>query len=372
MSWSWKIGEFRGIAVYAHATFLLLLTWILVAPLLSGQGFIQAVTGAAFVTLLFACVFLHELGHALTAQRYGIPTRDITLYPIGGIARLSRIPREPAQEIRIALAGPAVNGALALLLFLGVSLAAWAAGTPGALTHDSLPTQLLWANLALAGFNLLPAFPMDGGRILRAFLARKLGYAEATRIAAQVGQAMTFIFGLVGLLYNPALLFIAFLVYLGATEELAAVEAELGFRGVPVSQGMMTQFETLSPADPLSLAMERLLAGAQDDFPVLDGGALVGMLSRAQLVAALGKHGPNMPVAHAMRRDPSVIAAQESLEAVYPQVQQAEMQSLPVMDDGRLVGLITLENVAELLMLRQALGRYAGGSPKHRAAESLP
>lgn len=363
MSGAWRIGTFRGIALNVHVTFVLLLTWILLVPLLAGRGLGPALTSAAYVTLLFGCVVLHELGHALTAQRYGIATQSITLYPIGGIARLLRMPREPRQELWIALAGPAVNGVIALLLFGGLTAAhAWAGGPPVEFRGGNLPSRLLWTNLALAGFNLLPAFPMDGGRVLRAFLAGRMEYRRATRIAATVGRAMAFLFGLWGLLYNPFLLFIAIFVYFGAEEELMAVEAEWGFRGVPVSQGMMTQFETLSPADPLSLAVERLLAGAQNDFPVVDQGVLVGMLSRAALVAALEKHGADTPVAHAMRADPAVITAHESLEAVYPQVQEAEMQSLPVVDEGRLVGLITLENVAEWLLLRQALDGYANRS----------
>jgi len=364
MSWAWKVGTFRGIALYVHATFVLVLGWSLAAPLLGGLGVDSALAGTALILLAFGCIVLHELGHALTAQRYGVQTRAITLYPIGGVAQLERIPREPLQELCIALAGPAVNVAIALLLLGGITAShLLAGGSPVRIGGGNLANQLMWINLGLAVFNLLPAFPMDGGRALRAYLASRMDYAQATEIAAHIGQGMSFLFGLGGLIINPFLILIAFFVYIGATEEASMVAEERAFHDVPVRDAMMTRFETLAPADPLSRAMEHLLAGAQNDFPVLESERLVGMLSRVALVEALRKHGASVSVGHAMSAAPSCVAPDESLEVVLQQLHQDEKQSLPVLDDGRLVGLITLENVGELLMLRQALEARGGDRP---------
>lgn len=376
MTWSWRIGAFRGIAVRVHATFVLLLAWILISHLVDGHGIGSALGGVAFVVLLFACVVLHEFGHALTAQRYGVGTRDITLYPIGGIARLERIPRDPRQELWIALAGPAVNVVIALALFSLLALGhAWI-GAPGIqLVGGNLVRKLMWVNLLLAAFNLLPAFPMDGGRVLRAFLAGRMEYGRATRMAASVGQGMAFLFGLVGLFFNPFLLFVAFFVYMGAAEEAASVQMEIAFRGVPASRAMMTRFETLSPGDTLGSAMDQLLAGAQNDFPVVEGGVLVGILTRTGLFEALRAHGPSGVLAQAMVRDAGFVEPGDSLDAAFKRMQEGGTQTLPVIQSGRLVGLITLENIGEFLMLRQMLEEAPGsgtGSPGADAPRGAP
>lgn len=356
MRWSWKLGQFRGIAVYVHATFLLLLGWILASHLLRGHGWGAALSGTAFIVLLFACVVLHEFGHALTAQRYGIQTRDITLYPIGGVARLERIPRNPQQELLIALAGPAVNLVIAGALFIVLGAVNALSGVDQFdLMEGNLFQRLAWINLSLALFNLLPAFPMDGGRVLRALLARRMEYGRATRTAATVGQAMAFLFGFLGLMTNPFLLFIAFFVYMGAAQEANMVEAELAFQGVPTRRAMMTQFNTVTPEDTLSHAVDLLLCGAQHDFPVVRDGGVVGMLTRERLVAALGQSGPDGRVEAAMTAVPVAAFPNESLERSFQRLREADARTVPVMEDGRLVGLLTLENVGELLMVRQAI-----------------
>jgi len=202
MKWRWRLGEWFGIVVYMHATFLLLIGWVALSHFLAGEGLAEALNGILFILLLFACVVMHEYGHALTARRYGIQTRDITLLPIGGVARLERMPREPGQELWVALAGPAVNVAIAAALFVLIELFEGAAALTMSkvqLVGGDLLPKLMWVNISLAVFNLLPAFPMDGGRVLRALLARRMDYARATRAAASVGQMMAFLFGLWGL-----------------------------------------------------------------------------------------------------------------------------------------------------------------------------
>lgn len=375
MRWSWRLGTFRGIEVYIHTTFLLLVAWILISHLARGAGLGMALGGVLFILLLFGCVLLHEFGHALTAQRYGIRTRDITLYPIGGIARLERIPRDPKQELVVALAGPAVNVVIAAALWLYLSLARvlvdplhlqWVGG--------NLAANLMMVNVTLAVFNLLPAFPMDGGRVLRAFLAQRMEYGRATQKAAAVGQGMAFLFGLLGLLTpQPMLLFIAFFVYMGAAQEASTVQAELAFRGVPVRDAMMTRFHTLHADEPLAGAVNALLAGAQHDFPVLDNDRIAGILTRSALIDALSKNGPAAAVGTAMQPAPAAVRPEQSLEATFQQMREEEAQTVPVVEEGRLVGLVTLENIGEFLMVRSALEgpRQQGGATAKGAAEEV-
>jgi Zn-dependent protease len=227
MSWSWRIGRIAGIDVYVHATFFLLLLWEAVRGYQAHGNPAEAVAGLVFILVLFGIVVLHELGHALAARGYGIRTRDIILLPIGGVARLERMPRDPWQELVVAIAGPAVNVVLAAGIYTGLAL-----GRGLSTFGDSLRVgggfldRLFWVNVSLAVFNLLPAFPMDGGRVLRAALALRLDYVRATRIAATVGQGMALLFGLLGLLFDPFLVFIAVFIWLGAAVEVQ--QAELG------------------------------------------------------------------------------------------------------------------------------------------------
>jgi Zn-dependent protease len=367
------VGTFRGIGVYLHATFLLLVGWIFLAHLFQGRGLAAGVAGVAFILLLFLCVVLHEFGHALTAQRFGIETRDITLYPIGGVARLERIPRDPRQELLIALAGPAVNVVIAAVLFLFLAGQHLVSGPDSVrVVGGNLLSKLLWVNVSLVAFNLLPAFPMDGGRVLRAFLALRMEYGRATQTAANVGQGMALLFGLFGLLWNPFLIFVAFFVFLGAGQEAGTVQAELAFQGVPVQGAMMTEFSTLAPTDPLARAVDMLLAGPQQDFPVLQDGAVVGVLSRDVLVQGLSTYGPECAVAHAMRPAPPAVSPQASLEETVQKMREAELQSVPVLDEGRLVGWITLENIGEFLMVRSAVEQRRPPAVSFEAEESRP
>ncbi|HET7038490.1 MAG TPA: site-2 protease family protein, partial [Gemmatimonadales bacterium] len=287
MKGSWALGRIAGIRVQMHWTFLILIAWVVVEHVAAGADPRAVAAGVGLVLAVFGCVVLHELGHALAARRFGISTRDITLLPIGGVARLERMPSQPGQELLVAVAGPAVNVAIAGVLY--VVLNATGGMRPVselALVGGSFLPQLLWVNLFIVGFNLLPAFPMDGGRMLRALLAFRLPYPRATRIAAGAGQLMAVLFGFMGLMGgNPFLLFIALFVYLGAQGEAQQVELRLAIDGVTVGHAMMTRFTALPATATLGDAAQELLAGAQQDFPIVaDGGRLVGLLSRAVLV----------------------------------------------------------------------------------------
>ncbi len=360
MKWSLKLGRYAGVDVFVHWTFLILLGWIFLAQLSAGQPVAAALRGVGFLLALFGCVVLHEFGHVLTARRYGIRTRDITLLPIGGVARLERMPEEPRQELWVALAGPAVNLVIAAAIFIP---RAFLGGAPqefefaGGIASGDFMARLMSLNIFLAAFNLLPAFPMDGGRVLRALLATRLGRRRATQIAANVGQAMAVLLGLFGLLFNPFLVIIAFFVYIGANAEAQMVELTSLIRGLTVRDAMLTRFRTLEPDAALSTAVAELLSGSQHDFPVIENGAVVGMLRRRDLVKALSERGANSSVSEAMSRECHPLEAHYALEKAFEKLQQRDCPAVPVLEDGRLVGVLTLENVSELVMVNTALER---------------
>jgi Zn-dependent protease len=365
MQWSLRIGRVAGIDLYIHLTFFLV-------PAVLGYLAYQRSRGdwafvfqeVAFVLVIFAIVVLHELGHALAARRYGIATRDITLLPIGGIARLERMPDDPKQELVVALAGPAVNVALALACFVAL----WIQGQVAVVYDLQMPltggvflANLLAVNVVLVLFNMLPAFPMDGGRVLRALLALRLDYVQATRIAAAVGQGMAVLFGLAGLfLFNNLLLVvIALFVWIGADQEAGLVRMRHALAGIPVQAAMITQFRTLAPADPLSRATAHLLDGFQQDFPVVADGRVVGLLTRGDLLAAL-QRGAAGTVGEVMETKFETADPRELLDDVFARLQACACHSLPVLRDGELVGLVTMDNVGEFVMVQAALrGRRA-------------
>ena len=280
MSWSLNIGRVAGTVVRVHLTFLLFLAWIFAASYAS-SGATAAWDTLAFVVLLFLCVLLHEFGHIFTARAFGVATPYVTLLPIGGVAQLERIPEEPWEEFLIAIAGPMVNVVITILLvFVGGAALQGYAATAIDNTQISLVDRLAAVNLFLALFNLIPAFPMDGGRVLRALLASRLGYVRATEISASIGQFVAFALGFIGLMYNPILIFIAIFVYLAASSEAHMVALRAVSRGVPVGHAMMTHFETLSPEGHLDGAVQTLLQTGQGEFPVVDGCRQAGRRAR--------------------------------------------------------------------------------------------
>ncbi len=356
MKWSLKLGTVAGIKIFVHWTFSILILWVFLLHIGQGHGAVMAAKGVLFVLALFGCVVLHELGHALTARRFNIKTRDITLLPIGGVARLERMPRDPSQELLVALAGPAVNVVIAALLFVVLLVFNVISGFGNILkVGGNFLAQLMFVNIFLVAFNLLPAFPMDGGRVLRALLARRLEYVQATQIAARVGQGMALLFGFVGFWVNPMLLLIALFVYLGAQEESYAVQVTSSMSGLEVHDAMITKFRTLAVEDSLALAAQELIASSQHDFPVMEGDKVVGVLTRDALMRALAERGPEAKVGLAMSQSCQFVAENEQLEKSYEILRQNNCSTMPVLREGHLVGLITLENIAEWVMVNTAL-----------------
>jgi stage IV sporulation protein FB len=354
MLWSIPIATIAGTVVRVHVTFLLFLVWIGGSYWRLG-GREAALEGVLFIVLLFACVLAHEFGHVLAARRYGIRTPDVTLWPIGGIASLERIPEKPSEELVVALAGPAVNVVIAaiLILFLGTSVDS-AAAVELENPRTNMLARIAAANIFLVVFNMIPAFPMDGGRVLRALIAMWRGHAEATRIAGRIGQFAAFAFALLGLFTNPMLIVIALFVYLAATAETQHVAFRDGTKGLPVREAMMSKIATLSPNATLDDAVNCLIRTAQKEFPVVDGaGKPRGLLTRDAIIPALRDGGPATPVLDIMVRDIPSIRSREPLESALAALTRARAPALFVLaDDDRLEGLLTPESVGELMLLQ--------------------
>lgn len=361
MKWSWRIGRIGGVDIFVHATFFLLLVWIGASRWSEDRSMAAVVDGIAFIVAIFACVVLHELGHAVAARRFGIRTRDITLLPIGGVARLERMPEEPLQEMWVAVAGPLVNVVIAGSLYVGLTLASvWTPMSEFDPGNASFLHRLWLVNVVLVIFNIIPAFPMDGGRVLRAVLALRMDYTAATQIAASVGQAIALVFGFLGFLGNPMLLFIAFFVWIGAAQESSMVMLKTALSGIPARRAMLHDFQAVSPGDPLSVVIDLVLGGWQTDFPVLEDGKVVGILTRTDLLTAIAGRGSQASVGEVMQREFEVVDPAEMLELAFARLQSCACRTLPVVQSGRLIGLLTSENVGEFLMIQAALAGNRG------------
>ena len=350
--WVWNIGRVAGIDIRVHLTLLLLLAWIVGTYVLAGAGLRGTIFGVLLMIAVFATIVVHELGHALVARHYGYRTRDIMLLPIGGLASLEHMPERPSQELAVALVGPAINLAIAVLLWIGIA----AAHGPTRL-HEvttvggAFVAQLLWINVLLAGFNLIPAFPMDGGRALRALLAMRYDRDHATRVAANVGKAFAVVIGLVGAFYNPFLVLIAVFVWLGASQEAQLVHLHAALAGVPVSVAMLTRVEVVAPEQPLEDAAALLLSRGRDLVPVVDHGRPVGVLTRDDVAAGLAHGGARAPVGSAPRHEVVTVAPSEPLEHVLDRLRESPDAVAVVVDHGAPVGLVTAENLARYVAL---------------------
>jgi Zn-dependent protease/CBS domain-containing protein len=365
--WALRIATVAGIPIRLHFTFLLLLIWLGLAGAREGGG------GASvlFVLMVFVCVVLHELGHSLVALRYGIPVADITLYPIGGVARIEKQPA-PRQELWIAVAGPAVNVVIALV-FGGVLAATGGPVPVSALSHGGggwrgFVEAVISVNMTLFLFNLIPAFPMDGGRVLRAVLGLTMPVEQATAIAANVGQFIAIAVVLCDLFYvhppNWWLLFIAFFVYIGAGQEAFAYRQASLIEGVKVHEAMITDVRTLTSGSTLKEAADVLLDTSQHDFPVLNGDEVLGVLTRTDLLRGLAQQGPGTYVAGAMNRQFTSAGPDDDLGEALPLLQGSPgpLVVLSGDPDRRLLGIVTAENVQEFFAVRQITAARDGNA----------
>ncbi len=346
-----SVGQFFGIPLRFHFTFVLLFAFLITISLAGAQSWVG---NTIFIAAIFASVFVHEMGHALVSRRYGIRTLEIVMFPIGGIARLEKNPGI-REEFWIAIAGPAVNFVIAAGLF------AYLAGTGqwqsiskmAEATDFNMLQRIAVGNLVLGLFNLLPALPMDGGRILRSLLARYRPEAEATQLAARIGTGMAVLMGLAGLVtFNIFLLFIAFFVYLGASQERAMSIGKSAMQGMPARSAMITEFQTLNHGDTLRDAATALLASTQQDFPIVLGNRVIGLLGRARLLRALAQDGPDAYISAHMDRDFVRIDPETDLAEAMPRVAAAGSAAL-IMKEDELLGMLTMENLTEFILLRQ-------------------
>ena len=358
MRWSWTVARIAGINVDIHATFLILLAWIAIADYGAERTAAAAIEGVLLTLAIFASVVLHEFGHALVAARFGVKTRSITLLPIGGVARLERMPDRPRQELAIAIAGPAVTAGIILVFVIALGLTGTSFGTPEtrSVTLGSFVAQLMWVNVVLLVFNLLPAFPMDGGRVLRAGLATRMSYARATEIATQIGKLFALLFALVGLFVvnNPFLIVIAAFVWLSAAGEAAAAQLKGIVGDVAVARAMVTDVHTLTSTEPISAAVEEVRSGFQHDFPVIDDHVVTGVLTRESLLKALADGRIDVPVADVMQRSFAATTPEESLERALERLQTCHCRTLVVLRGRELVGLLTAEKISDFVMIASA------------------
>lgn len=353
MGWSVTIGYIAGTAVRLHFTFLLFLAWIGVTDYLS-RGTAAALDSISFIVLVFACVAAHEFGHIFMGRRFGVKTPEVILSPIGGIANMERIPDVPMQELLIAIAGPLVNVVIAILLIFGFGIDT---GRLFAFSFEtaSLAERLALVNITLVLFNLVPAFPMDGGRVLRALLAMNMGTVRATETAARIGQGFAFLFVLLGLFYNPILMLVGIFIYFaaGSEEQNAAFNAVA--KGLLVRDAMEVAPVALPDSAPVSRAVDALLTVAQRDFPVVDGeGRARGMLDRESMLAALRDKGPDITIGTIMRESQPLRSDMPLVEVFNLLRSGGHKAEIVTGADGRIAGLLTLENVAEMMMIETA------------------
>jgi len=352
-----SLPRITGIDIHIHWTFSLLIIWIIYNNMRAGLTATQVTWSVLFVLSLFVCVTLHELGHALAARRYGIKTKDITLYPIGGVASLEKMPDKPKQELVVALAGPAVNFIIALFLsplILNSDLTATQSSNILIIdAHNFLPMMGM-LNITLAVFNLLPAFPMDGGRVLRALLAMKLGRVNATKIAAGIGKLLAFGFIIMGFYSNPFLIFIGLFVIFGASAEEQMVTTQAMLVSVTAKNAMMTNYITLEKNEPISKAIELLLDGQAKSFLVTDNGAPFGIIDRNDIIRGVKELDEHQSIEQITQKELIFVKSSTPLNDVFMDFRRTRTPLILVMDQDQLVGIIDTDNIAELIMIHNA------------------
>jgi Zn-dependent protease/CBS domain-containing protein len=355
MRWSINVGRIFGIQLRIHLTFFLLLLFVF-ASVMSEHGVRAAVMSALFICALFACVVIHEVGHSLIARLFGKEAKSITLLPIGGVAAIDQMPTKPGQEIAVSLIGPLINLAIAGILYVLV----------GAKTGVSIPNLypesgkaflagLIGVNIMLAVFNLIPAFPMDGGRVLRGLLAMRMDSVQATTWAVNIGQAIATFFIFFGLFYNFWLALIGIFLYLGAGSEKQQVILQSLLAEVPAGEAMTTEYMTLKPDNTLADALEHFYHGCQQDFPVIDDSGLLGILTRDRILSAIHTNGLNVPVAEVMDKTFATVSSKMGLDQVYRIFLSGNKTAVAVVDENRLKGIIGLDGISRYFMIRAAL-----------------
>ena len=355
MGWSINIGKIFGIRFRIHATFFLLLFFVFVSVV--GQfGINRAILATLLICAVFVCVLIHEVGHSLIARRFGKETKSITLLPIGGVATIEEMPEKPIQEIAMAIVGPFINLAIAGILYMFVGQ--WTGAGASNLYPDSVKSffaGLIGINVMLAVFNMIPAFPMDGGRVLRGILAVKMDYVKATSAAVFVGQALAVLFIFFGLFFDWWLALIGVFLYIGAGSEKQQVMLKSILRQVPVGEAMTTDFLTLRPDEPVRNALEHFHHGHQDDFPVIGEGGVEGILTRDRILAGIHEKGLDAPISEIMDRTFVLVAPKTPLDEVYKKLLSTKKTAMIVAEAGEIKGMVCLDGISRYFMIRAEL-----------------
>lgn len=360
MKYAVELGRPFGIRISVHWTFLLIIAWVVFIDLQQGLNLSQIAYSVLFVLSIFVCVVLHELSHSLMARRYGINTRGITLLPIGGVADLEKMPEDPRQELAVSLAGPLMNVAIALVLWVFLSVAGAMNLEPGnfqEITHSNFLMILMFANIMLAVFNLVPAFPMDGGRVFRSLLALKMSRDDATYVAMNIGKVFAFFIAIWGIYANPFLIFIAIFIYIGAQREYEMVKYSSALSGYTVKDVLMHEYTPLHPDDPIKRAVDILLDGPEQRFIVAEEDRVKGILTRNDIIQGLMQYDQETEVRRIMNAQVTTFPAGTPLEKAYEKMRNQQITMAPVMEDEQLAGLIDLDNINEFLMVRRAMRR---------------
>lgn len=362
MKSSLDLGSIAGINIRIHWTFLFLIAWIVFLELSRGNGFVAILWSTSFILVLFFCVVLHELGHALTARKYNIGTRQITLLPIGGVASLEAMPDEPREELMVALAGPAVNVIIAMGLYFVVPFENYINQDPEVLQEllssinaGNFIFLLFTANIALAVFNMIPAFPMDGGRVLRALLSMRMDRVRATQIASVLGQGVAFFLFFYGLLTNPILILIALFVFFGAKGENMMIQQLALLKDHTLKEAMMTDITIFHPDDTLNDVIEKILSGTERDFIVADEHEVKGILLQTDLMQAIKSKDTERRVGEMMRKNFTILKAESKMTEIYRTIYSTDKQFFPVYENGRLAGAIDMNNINEFMIFRAPL-----------------
>ena len=365
MKWTLYLGRIAGIKLFMHWTFIILIGWIFLMHFRMGHSIQDGLVGVGFILTIFGCVILHELGHALTARKFNIGTKSITILPIGGLASIERMPEKPRQELWVAIMGPVVNVIIALVLFLFLNLTgrvptleeltAMQEDQSSLIVGGYFLFNLMIVNIALVAFNMIPAFPMDGGRVLRALLSYRMDRAKATNIAARVGQFLAIVFVFAGFYTNFWLVFIGIFIFLGAGGEASYEATKSILADYKVRDVLMTQYTVLSPQDTLNQAVTALLDGQEKEFLVSEGGTVQGILTRNTIIKGLNEMGRDAPVSRVMRRDFITLNPDMELQEVYHKMLTNGCSVSPVYEGTQLIGVIDRENINELVLVDKAL-----------------
>ncbi|MBL7155890.1 MAG: site-2 protease family protein [Candidatus Omnitrophica bacterium] len=337
-----KLFKIAGISINIHVTFLLLLL------LFMTMGF----KWLFLIVAVFFFVTLHELSHSLVARKFGIQVKEITLLPIGGVASMTKMPDKPYQEFLISLAGPALNIAIVVIFFLPLYALLGRQVLLHPLSMKSFPhviAHIYWINLILAAFNLIPAFPMDGGRLLRALLAQKMGYQKATRIAVNFGHIFALIFGYVGLIHGHIILIvIAVFIYMAASSEELQVDIRETLKRFSIKDIISHQFLTLGKDATLAKVLELMFHSHQEDFAITEDGRMIGFVTRHDIVKGIHQHGTSAEISNIMRKDIPVLRESDSLDKAQNIMQENDIKALPVTKGGNIIGIVTIEDVTRV------------------------